>query len=134
MEQIITRDDVRPAVRKMVRKGLIHADKGEELAKALEGWLNTPEVQSWFEKGVRVMTERSIVGNSGKVLRPDRLVLKPDGSAVVVDYKFGEYKNLKRYSAQVRSYVERLKDTGRFREVEGYLWYVRAGKVEFICK
>ena len=134
MEQIITRDDVRPAVRKMVRKGLIHVDKGEELAKALEGWLNTPEVQSWFEKGVRVMTERSIVGNSGKVLRPDRLVLKPDGSAVVVDYKFGDHKNLKRYSAQVRSYVERLKDTGRFREVEGYLWYVRAGKVEFICK
>ncbi|MDE6340030.1 MAG: UvrD-helicase domain-containing protein [Muribaculaceae bacterium] len=134
MEQIMTRDDISGAVRRQVRQGLITDEKGAQLSESLGKWLAHPQVQEWFGPDMRVMTERSLIGNSGNVLRPDRLMLRADGSLVVVDYKFGEYKNLKRYSAQVRRYVEKLKDTGRYRSVEGYLWYVREGKVEFICK
>ena len=31
---------------------------------------------------------------------------------------------------QVRDYVERLRVSGKFTSVRGYLWYVKEGKVE----
>ena len=47
--------------------------------------------------------------------------------AVVVDYKFGEEEQEK-YASQLREYMSLLSKIG-YATIEGYVWYVRLGKV-----
>lgn len=58
----------------------------------------------------------------------DRVMLMPDGGAVVIDYKFGSSASHSKYRRQVRDYVFRLKSTRRFSYVKGYIWYVAEDK------
>ena len=51
-----------------------------------------------------------------------------DGRAVVVDYKFGEL-DTERHRRQIREYLRLLRDMGHTK-TEGFLWYVRLGKIE----
>ncbi len=48
--------------------------------------------------------------------------------AVVVDYKFGEHDTA-RYKRQIEEYCTLLRDMG-YARTEGYLWFVRLGKIE----
>ncbi|HAP50621.1 MAG TPA: hypothetical protein DCQ56_05315, partial [Porphyromonadaceae bacterium] len=58
--------------------------------------------------------------NGTEIRRPDRVVQRPDGSLVVVDYKFAAPED--RHVRQVRGYAGALHvATGR--PVTGYLWY-----------
>jgi hypothetical protein len=91
----------------------------------------TLEAQSghrhWFDGTYRVMNEASIVDSKGEIKRPDRVLIAPDGSRVIViDYKFGQ--PLDGYKYQVRAYVRLLKEMG-YPSVEGWLWYVSSGEI-----
>ena len=93
---------------------------------------DTLEAQSggrhWFDGTYRVMNEASIVDADGKIRRPDRVLLAPDGSRVIViDYKFGAPHPSHR--RQVRQYVTLMQQMG-YPSVEGWLWYVTAGSIE----
>ena len=48
--------------------------------------------------------------------------------AVVVDYKFGG-REPERYRRQVLEYLALLRQMG-YTETEGYLWYVKLGRIE----
>ena len=81
----------------------------------------------WFDGTYRVMNEASIVDSKGEIKRPDRVLIAPDGSRVIViDYKFGQ--PLDGYKYQVRAYVRLLKEMG-YPSVEGWLWYVSSGEI-----
>ena len=85
------------------------------------------------------------------MVRPDRVMLRegaadevPDGenrqpstTVVIVDYKFGHYHGPDtsigdNYARQVQHYATRLREMG-YARVEGYLWFVDAGKVTPVC-
>ena len=81
----------------------------------------------WFDGTYRVMNEASIVDATGEIKRPDRVLLAPDGSRVIViDYKFGTPHAAHR--RQVKEYVSLLQQMG-YPAVEGWLWYVAAGDI-----
>ena len=81
----------------------------------------------WFDGTFRVMNEASIVDAAGKIKRPDRVLLAPDGSRVIViDYKFGAPDSA--HFDQVKEYVSLLQQMG-YPAVEGWLWYVSAGDI-----
>lgn len=48
--------------------------------------------------------------------------------ATVIDYKFGE-EHSERYARQLREYMQLLQRIG-YAEVDGYIWYVRLGRIE----
>ncbi len=133
MERVRRHEDLHASVTRLRRRGLLSKAKAAEIEEFLSARIMQPEVRGWFDGAARVINERPIIGG-GSLRRPDRVMLMPDGSAVVIDYKFGAYASLKKYSRQVRDYVERLRRTGRFTTVEGYLWYVRENRIEKICK
>ena len=61
---------------------------------------------------------------------PDRVVLRPDGSAAVIDYKFVQPE--KKYLDQVRGYMDLYRALGHS-PVTGTLWYIREdGEDEFV--
>ena len=70
-----------------------------------------------------------ILSPDGEEHRPDRVILGKDGSAVIVDYKFGAPKE--GYKWQIRRYVNLYKKMG-YQKVEGYLWYLEDNLITFV--
>ncbi len=82
----------------------------------------SPGAERWFAPGNRVLAERTIyVARSGRSFRPDRLVVYPDGSVDVVDYKFTTETH-NEHKRQVAGYM-RLLHTMGYTTVRGFLWY-----------
>lgn len=84
----------------------------------------------WFGTDVEQLRERSVVTDRGLIRRPDRVVIYPDDSVDVIDYKFGEIHDL-RYSRQVSQYMRVMKAMG-YDNVRGYIWYVTKGIVHSV--
>lgn len=122
-----TPDSLPDAARRMRIAGRITRTQEREFAAYLAGKLREPAVSGWFADDVEVFNERSILLKGTGVRRPDRVVVTPEGDALVIDYKFGEEH--RRHHRQVGAYVGLLRATGSFRSVRGYLWYVGASRV-----
>lgn len=75
----------------------------------------------WFSPEVKAMNEVSIIASDGTFHRPDRVIMHPDGSILVIDYKFGSYRP--EYEAQVRRYMDLYRQL-EFTDVSGCLWFV----------
>lgn len=101
----------------------------EEMKTLVADLLASPEARDWFAPRLRVLNEHPILSPDGSNQRPDRVVIRPDGTAIVVDYKTGAPHPA--YRTQVKSYVRALADMG-FTTVEGYLWYIESGRIERI--
>lgn len=130
MERVECIDDLHASVCRLRRRGLFSAEKAVEIENFLSARLAGPKVRSWFDGSAKAVNERSIIGGGRGPKRPDRVMLMPDGGALVIDYKFGEVNSSGKYIRQVRDYVGRLERTGKFSYVEGYLWYVKEDRVE----
>ncbi|MDE6230558.1 MAG: UvrD-helicase domain-containing protein [Muribaculaceae bacterium] len=132
LENVVTMADIPRAVRKLKIAGLLPASRVEELIESLTESLMNPDVKRWFDGSGRVLAERNILHGDYKMRRPDRIVIYDGDQVEVIDYKFGHHKP-EVYSRQVKRYVDLLKDTGLFRSVRGYLWYVTLGEVSFVA-
>ena len=91
------------------------------------------EVKAWFADGNEVLVERTIYAPAvhpdepDRSLRPDRVVISPDGAVTVVDYKFTtEVKTSHR--RQVSEYISLMHSLG-YGRVCGRLWYPLLHKV-----
>lgn len=130
MERVKIAEDIPAAVRHLAVKGIIPRTRVDEMVEFLLEKVSHPEVRKWYSGEGMIINERPILSGGRGVKRPDRIIVMPDGGAVVIDYKFGKSeKTYRRYSRQVKQYVDRLTATGRYSYVKGYLWYVREDKV-----
>lgn len=128
LDKVRTLRDLEPAVTLMIQSGDISPGQGPDIRTLLEQRLSHPEVRRWFDGSGEVLRERDIIdGETGDLFRPDRVVLYPDGSAEVIDYKFGLQH--KRYHQQVQRYKTLLDRMG-YTPVRGYLWYLSLGILE----
>ena len=62
--------------------------------------------------------------------RPDRVMIAGE-RVVVVDYKFGD-KRSAAYRKQMAEYMRLLEAMGRYRQIEGYVWYISLGDIECV--
>ena len=127
---IRTMDDINPQVDNMLCQGLIEtATKAQEIKKMIPKHIEASGVQSWFDGSYKLFNEASIIYRDGGVLqtrRPDRVMIKPDGTAIIVDFKFG--RDREEYLHQVREYMDLLRRMG-YPRVEGHIWYVYTNKI-----
>lgn len=114
-------DDLSAAIAIAVREGLITEGDSADAERLIGTMLGHPMAQRWYDGSGKVVREIPIIGGGIPTsLRPDRLVLYPDGSAEVIDYKFGDKRS--GHKRQVRGYIEILRQMG-YSPVRGYLWY-----------
>lgn len=127
--------DLPVALRRAVYRAHLSPDQAEMCRSILEKALATPEVQPWFADDIRVLNEYTLTtavtdsdtGDQTVVdRRPDRVVIYPDGSVDIIDYKFGEHNN--KYFDQVRGYI-RLMNKAGYSRVRGFLWYPLSDKI-----
>ena len=128
---IRTEADIDPQVDHMLADGLIGSNKdAEKLKQQICSHIDsTPGAKEWFSGKYALFNEASIIFRDGGVLqtrRPDRVMITPDGRAIVVDFKFGRERE--EYLHQVREYMDLLRKMG-YAQVEGHIWYVYTNKI-----
>lgn len=128
MENINEANDIPRALLRAKTAGHIGLQQMKELEGILSDKMKSVEAYGWFAPECRIINERGIVIGD-KVRRPDRIVIRPDGTASIVDYKFGEHRNDKVYARQVKRYASALLQTGIVKKCEAYIWYVSLGEV-----
>ena len=127
---IRTMNDINPQVDIMYSQGLIETSKkADEIREMISKHIEASGVQSWFDGSYTLFNEASIIYRDGGILqtrRPDRVMIKPDGTAIIVDFKFG--RDREEYLHQVREYMDLLRKMG-YSRVEGHIWYVYTNKI-----
>ncbi|WP_329904427.1 UvrD-helicase domain-containing protein [Porphyromonas pogonae] len=128
LSAVETYHDLQASLDKAVSDGLITDDDALDLQAELEELMTAGVAAPWFDGSGTVLSEAPIIGGEIRgIRRPDRVILYPDQSAVVVDYKFGEEHGAHR--RQVKAYATLLSDMG-YAPVRGFLWYVAKGVVK----
>ena len=128
-EQADDEAGIHEAVRGMQADGTLSEADAATLRQMIARALEHPEVREWFGGGWQQVRNESeiILPGSSSTRRPDRVMI--DGRrVVVVDYKFG-LRDAERHRRQMREYLRLLGEMD-YAPAEGYLWYVKLGKIE----
>ena len=134
LSRIDYRRDLERAWQFCVNRRLIGDDPvwpKERVWNTVRNMFDDPKTAIFWADDNEVYTERSIVGINGKeVRRPDRVIRRPDGQWIVIDFKFGRPtdQEVRKNKAQVRNYCLQLERVG-CRPVKGYLWYADTNDV-----
>ena len=129
-EKAITEQDLRNAVKRMSLDCLIDTEQAESLNSKISDVLTDRRVKEWFSADWdSVKCECAIIAD-GDVRRPDRVMIAGD-RVVIVDYKFGD-KRSAAYHKQMAEYIHLLEAMGKYRQIEGYIWYISLGEIECV--
>ncbi|MFN0202781.1 MAG: UvrD-helicase domain-containing protein [Bacteroidia bacterium] len=123
---IVYAEDVTKSVSILFQKGEINEEQCPELQALLEKVVKHPLANQWFSRDWKVRTEMELLGTSGKVFRPDRIMMK-EKTAYVIDYKSGIPSESD--AQQVKRYM-RLLQKMSFTEVRGFVFYLSDNRVE----
>lgn len=122
MSDIDLPEDIESAVRAAYLMGNIEENQVKEMEQFINSKIASVKQRGWFSQPrAKVLSEIAIIDNDGANYRPDRVVVKEDGSVDVIDYKFGEREA--KYKKQVSRYASLYKRMG-YENVHGYLWYM----------
>ncbi len=133
MERVRTPKNLKKAFGRALHRGMITEEEHDEYLALLSKRLADPRGADWFANDNRLMLERSVtIGGNGQK-RPDRVVMKPNGEIIIVDYKFGDRSddNDTKYKRQVAGYKRAVCDALGCRPgcVSGYVWYIHSGDI-----
>jgi ATP-dependent helicase/nuclease subunit A len=112
--------DIDSAIEKIYYNGLISVEQKEKVKTQLTNIFKNPVIRSWFSDEWEIKTENEILLKDGKILRPDRVIIK--GKQVkVIDFKTGAENE--EHKKQITQYGEILKKMG-YSEVSKFLLYI----------
>ena len=137
LSRIVDATDMERALRVCHDRGIITDDETQRynlhtIHEVLARAFADEQKSAWFDPAnTAVYTERTITRGAGQDnYRPDRIVVRPDGMVIVVDYKTGEPR--RKDVAQVRNYMRLLREAGHG-QVQGYLWYLATDTVQAVA-
>ncbi len=120
-QRIITEADLVPVLENLYQQGKIDREERESLEMEIREILTEDKAKELFDGDWIVYTERDILLPSGKIYRPDRIMMKEDRT-LVLDYKFGE-KKTKKHEDKMKTYLRQIEKMG-YNNPEGLVWYV----------
>jgi len=109
MGLIETDKDVENAMDLVIRSGDLASDEIELLKSKIQAIIEHPKLAPYYKEGIEIKNERDIITETGKILRPDRIVIQ-NSKATVIDYKTGRQNNS--YNEQLYSYADALEAMG----------------------
>ena len=138
MSRIHDRNDVDRVIDQAVKHGTITQDPADPCSlDNVNRHVRQPimtdgtRVAAWFDPQNIVYSERTVstvvppsLWNDDGIenLRPDRIIRRPDGQILVIDYKSGK-RDDKKYLGKLNSYIDRLRRIFPDAPIAGRLWY-----------
>lgn len=110
LAQIKYPSDVEFVLDEYIHKGIIDEQQREKLEESIGDVVNHPEINSYFHQDTTVYNEKDIISKAGKILRPDRIVVNPNGETVIIDYKTGMHDPF--YVEKLYEYADTLNEMG----------------------
>ncbi|MBR5594969.1 MAG: UvrD-helicase domain-containing protein [Alistipes sp.] len=129
-ERAITEQDLRNAVKRMSLDCLIDAEQAEALNTKVSDILTDSRVKEWFSNDWESVKCESAIIADGDIRRPDRVMIANE-RVVIVDYKFGD-KHSASYRKQIAEYMQLIARMGKYKQIEGYVWYISLGEIESV--
>lgn len=126
LSHVKTIADIPRAVDFLTFNGSITENQRQFFADQLHRITQHPIAQDWFDARWTVKNEAEISTAKGKLIRPDRVILKGQ-TAIVIDYKTGNPSP--KYHNQIAEYATYLKEMG-YTDVKAYLYYFQTDTVE----
>ena len=135
--------DVQRVIAQGVKNGVITEEPGDlcnldNVNRLVVDLIMDPDgpVAAWFDPANTVYSERTITSASDSIwdasgiknVRPDRIVRRPDGQIIVIDYKSGDHMR-KRDQRQLQGYMAQLRLIFPGAPVVGRLWYTTRGVI-----
>lgn len=124
MSNIVSAEDIDSAVSRTGRRLNLTGSYMEEASVILHKAFGhaADYLPLWFDPEARILNEQSIfLPEKPETLRPDRIIIRPDGMAIVLDYKFTDSIS-RGHIAQIETYASVLRSMG-YRSVRAFLWY-----------
>ena len=129
-EKALTEENLRSAVKRMSLDCLVDTEQAEALNSKISDILMDNRVKEWFSTSWEsVKCENTIIAN-GDIRRPDRVMISGD-RVVVVDYKFGDKRSAS-YRKKMAEYMRLIARMGKYKQIEGYIWYISLGEIESV--
>ncbi len=110
LSYIETKNDLNLAFLKALENGLITISEKKEFEKIILKIMNHPELEDYFSDKVKILNEKSIIQENGKILKPDRIVINNKNEIYLLDYKTGIPK--KEHENQLKNYEIAIKQMG----------------------
>ena len=126
LSKIRTRSDLEKALSTALLEGLISNEEVPAFRLKLTEITGHPELMDFFNDGISCKLEAELVTQPGEVLRPDRIIFRPE-ETVLIDYKTGKENN-KNYFRQLYKYESALLAMG-YTNIKKLLVYVDQMKV-----
>ena len=132
LSSVLVPEDLPGAVDAAVMSGELEAADRDGTLALLKEELEGVKQYGWFTDGTaRILNEASILVRGEKAARPDRVIVRSNGSVDIVDYKFGQVEE--KYSRQLGRYAKLFRQMG-YSPVTTYIWYIREDSVDEIVK
>ena len=102
--------DIEVAVERSLEKGLISLNQKTEITEKLKAITQHPDLKDFYSPNYKTLNERTIIRTGNSLIKPDKVVLKPNNEVLILDYKTGEKSE--KYKSQIENYALALKEMG----------------------
>ncbi|WP_418508738.1 UvrD-helicase domain-containing protein [Corallibacter sp.] len=121
MAEIKTDVDIDFALNDFLNNAIITKPQQTLLKDTILHIVQHPNLKTYFTSNNTIYNERDIICSSGKIIRPDRLVITPNNEAIIIDYKTGAENN--KYQYQLEEYETALNEM-KIKTIKKILVYI----------
>ncbi|MBT8260935.1 MAG: DNA helicase UvrD, partial [Bacteroidia bacterium] len=108
LSKIKTKHDIPFVFKEFLNAGQITQDQESHLKPLILKTVEHPKLKTYFSTDSITYNEHDIISNSGKLIRPDKLVILPKNKAVLIDYKTGAHEKI--HIQQLEEYQEIIEE------------------------
>lgn len=126
MSEISTEQDIDKRVDDYIENGILTVNDRPLILQEIHQIWHHPIIHPWLTGNYKVWNEASILLETGKTIRPDK-VFTSENETIVLDFKFtkGDYAD---HQWQIDSYKKALRNLG-YSNVKGYLYYAKINEL-----
>ena len=114
--------DIENALRDFIEEGHVNKILSDEIKQQLINLITHPDVSPFFDKDKKTINEKELLSSSGKVVRPDRIIIGENNSLEIIDFKSGIKSD--DHKKQVNEYEQTIREIG-FDSVKKFLVYLQ---------
>lgn len=107
---IDSENNIEYALQKAIENGMITTAQVVVFRETIQNIIGLPELEEFYSNSNNIINERTIIRKEGALVKPDKVVLKPNKEALLLDYKTGD-KTVK-HIKQINTYATALEEMG----------------------